>query len=204
MELTELTQARVIGALAFGAVALFWIAGRVSARRGQARFEALAQSFGRRPVRDGEFLSRFPVEVAGREIEVRYQYIGGGSGAGSWTPDWYLVTVVPLRGVSDLHSVDISPRSRRIPRGVEDAAEFEKHFSIRDTGYPLRDGWLDRQTRGAIQGFYSLDLPLSQLAIEEGKLIHRARSPLRAIGRDALLSLLTLQAEVAAALERAV
>lgn len=199
MPLDELTQTRLI-ALAVGlAIVAYWLLGRVRDRRRQARFAALARSLGSEVAREGEFLSRFPVEIAGRMFDVRLQHLRTGSGKSAG--GWYVVTRVALQGVSELHSADIRPRLRRIlggkPRG------FEEDFTLIDAGYPLRAGWLTDRVRGAIAHFYALELPPDPLVIEEGRLVHRARGPVQRFDGPLLRELLTRQAAVAAALEQA-
>lgn len=202
MELSELAQARLISFLVVLAFVTFWISGNLRDRRRQARFAALAQSFGKEAVREGEFLSRFPVEIDGRTFDVRLQHRGKGpvsKGPGSW----YVVTEVALQGVSDLHSTDIRARWRR-PKVVDPRdPDFGKYFTVYDAGYPLREGWLNHQVRTAIAHFYALDLPLDPLSIEEGRLIHRALLPVKRFDNEILRELLTRQGTVAAALEQA-
>lgn len=136
--------------------------------------------------------------MEGRSADVRSEHRGG-SGRGGGT--WYVVTSVPLQGVSELHSVDIRPRWRR--RGaVETAEDFERCFAVNDAGYPLRDGWLNERVRRAIAHFYALELPLYLLSIEEGRLIHRSPLSLRQIDGALLRDLLARQVAVAEALER--
>jgi hypothetical protein len=202
MDLDELAQARLMALLVVMAAVAIWSGGVASGRRRQARFAALAQSFGSEVVREGEFLSRFPVEVGGQAFDVRYQYIGKGGGGGGWTAGWYVVTEVPLQGVSELHSAEIRARAGR-PRVIDArGSDFERNFTVRDAGFPLRDGWLNDPVRGAIAHFYALELTLDPLAIEEGRLIHRAHLPLRRLDSAILRELLTRQVAVAAALER--
>jgi len=199
MALDELTQTRLIVLAVVLAIVAYWLLGRAKDRRRQARFAVLARSLGGEVEREGEFLSRFPVEIAGRRFDVRLQHIGRGSGRGGG--GWYVVTRVALQGVSELHSVDIRPRFRRLlggePRG------FEEDFTLIDAGYPLRAGWLTDRVRGAIASFYALELTPDPLVIEEGRLIHRAHLPVQRFDGPLLRELLTRQAAVAAALEQA-
>jgi len=203
MELSELAQIRLI-VLGVGLIiAAFWAGGIVAGRRRQFHFASLAQSLGCKAVREGQFLSRFAVAVDGRSFEVRYQHIGKGAGVGGWAPGWYVVTETTLKGVTDMHSAEIRPRARR-PRAVDpDDHDFGKYFALRDAGYPLREGWLNHRTRGAIAHFYALALPLDPLVIEEARLIHRAHLPVRRLDAGSLREVLTRQAQVAAALENA-
>jgi hypothetical protein len=198
----EITQARLISVLVVLAFVAYWVGGNLRERRRQARFAALAQSFGKEAVREGEFLSRFSVEIDGRTFDVRLQHRGRGSnskGPGSW----YVVTEVTLQGVSDLHSADIRARWRR-PKIVDPRdPEFGKYFTVFEAGYPLREGWLNHEVRSAIAHFYALDLPLDPLSIEEGRLIHRALLPVKRFSREILRELLTRQGAMATALERA-
>jgi hypothetical protein len=202
MELDTLAQARLVVLVVVLAALAIWADGIARRRRHQARFAALARSFDTEVVREGEFLSRFPAEIDGRAFDVRTQYISG-VGTLGLSPGWYLVTETPLQGVSELHSAEIRARGRR-PRVIDPRdSDFERHFTVRDEGFPLRDGWLDDGVRGAIAHFYALELPLGPLAIERGRLIHRADLPLRRLDGAILRELLTRQAAVAAALERA-
>jgi hypothetical protein len=202
MDLSELAQTRLILALVVAGVLLAWALSRASHKRREARFAALAQSLGSQAVREGEFLSRFPIEVDGRALEVRYQHLGRAVGAGGWTPDWYLITEIPLKGVSELHSADIRPRSRRTKLDPDDPG-FAEHIRVRDFGYPLREGWLNARTRRALADFYALDLPLDSLNIEAARLVHRMHDPIRKIDGPGVRDLLARQVAVASALEQA-
>lgn len=195
-----LTQGRLIALAIVLFFVAFWLVGRARDRRRQARFAALARSVGREVVREGEFLSRFPVEVEGRTFDVRLQHLGGGMGSRSG-PGWCVITAATLRGVSELHSAEVRPRARLVFGG--EARDFGKDFQVIDAGYPLREGWLDDRVRGAILRFYELGLPAGPLLIEEGRLLHRGPFPVERLAGERLRDLLTRQAAVAAALERA-
>lgn len=191
----EITEARLIVlGLVLAAVA-YWAWTRARDKRRQAHFAALAQSFGRRPVPEGESLWRFLIAIDSRTFEVRLQHRG--------KRGWSVVTEVALQGVSDLHSTDIRPRMRR-PQAVDPQDPgFGKYFTVYDAGYPLREGWLNHRVRTAIAHFYALDLPLDPLSIEEGRLVHRSHLPVQRFHGDLLRDLLARQGEVAAALEQA-
>lgn len=197
----ELTYTRLVVLAVVLAMVAVWAYGRARDRRRQARFAALARSFGSEVVREGESLSRFPLEIDGRTFDVRLQHLGRGIGS-NWSPGWSVITAVALREVSDLHSAEIRPRLRR-PRVVDPRdPDFEKHFPVLDAGYPLRQGWLNDRVRGAIAHFYAFELPLDPLVLEEGRLIHRSLLPVKRFGAATLRELLTRQLAVAAALER--
>jgi hypothetical protein len=66
-----------------------------------------------------------------------------------------------------------------------------------------RERWLNNFVRRAIAHFYTLELPLDPLSIEEGKLVHRASLSLRKLDVAALRELLLRQEALAAMLERA-
>lgn len=202
MELDELTQARLTVLGVVLVMVAFWVRGIIKDRRREARFAALAQSLGSEVVREGEFHSHFPVEIGGRRFQVRLRYLGGGLGSHSG-PGWCVITEVALQGVMDVHSAEIRARAWR-PKAVDPRdPEFGKHFTVHDAGYPLRDGWLNERVRGVIAHFYTLELPLDPLSIEEGRLVHRARLPVRRFNGAILRELLTRQAAVAEALEHA-
>lgn len=203
MELSELAQIRLIAMIVVLAVLICWALAGASARRRLTRFSSLARSVGAKVAKEGEFLYRFSIELDGRVFDIRHQHIGGRSGAGGWAPDWYLVTATRLRNVSDLHCADIRPRGRPTTLLESSPTAFERHFSVRDTGYPLRNGWLTEHTRSGISEFYALDLPLEPLAIEEATLVHQSRHLLRRLQAVDLRELLIRQAAVASALEAA-
>lgn len=193
MELSELAHARLICL----AIVLAWIGQwafrRLDRWRQQARFAALASSFGEEVVRDGEFLSRFPVEIGGRTFEVRYQHISRNRGGA-----WFLVSQTRLAGVPELRSADIWARSMR-PWKVEGlGSDFKKHFRVLDLA---GSSWLNERVRAAIVRFYSLPLSLDRLSVEQRLLVHRWRLPLRRINAARLREVLARQSELAAALE---
>ncbi len=200
MPLDELTQTRLIVLAVVLAIVAVWLLGRARDRRRQAFFAALGRSLGSEVVREGKFLSHFPAEIGGRTFEVRLQHIGPGIGS-ERSLGWSVITMVRLQGVSELHSVDIRPRARRLLGGK--ARGFEQDFTVVDAGYPLRAGWLDDRVRAALDHLYALDRPPDTLVIEEGRLLHRAQVPVQRFDGPLLRELLTRQAAVAAALERA-
>jgi hypothetical protein len=200
MEIGELAQTRLIVLGVLLAIAAWWAAGRAAERRRQARFTALAQALGAEGVRAGDLHWHFATAVGDRPVDVRHRYLGSQSAPGS--RGWRVITEMPLRGVSELHSAEIRPRTRRRFAGARDT-DFGSHFAIRDFGMPLREGWLGPRVRTAVGHFYALDLPLDSLSIEEGRLVHRAAAPLKRFDAAALRELLARQATVATALERA-
>jgi hypothetical protein len=194
MELSELAHARLICLAIVLAWIGQWVIRRIDRRRQQARFAALASSFGETVVREGEFLSRFPV-IEGRTFEVRYQHISRNRGG-----SWFLVTETPLAGVSELRSTDIWARAMR-PWKVEGlGSDFKKQFRVLD---PAGSEWVNEPVRAALVRFYSLGLPLDRLSVEQSRLIHRWRLPLRRIDAARLREVLARQSEVAAAIESA-
>lgn len=202
MELGELAQTRLIVLAVVLAILGAWALSRAAERRRARRFAELAAALDRQVVREGESRSRFTVEVDGREVEVSHQHFGRGMGADS-SPGWQVLTSVPLRGVSELHSARIAPRlGRRRPIDPRDE-DFERRFRIHDLGMPLRAGWLGPRVRAALAHFYAMELPLAPLDLEEARLVHRGSEALLGAGRDQLRELLVRQVALAETLERA-
>lgn len=202
MELSELALTRlVIVSVVLAVIACFALAA-ASTRRRVRRFEALARSLGAAMVKENKFHYRFALELEGRSFDIRYQHIGGSSSSGGWTPDWYVVTSTPLRSVSELHSAELRFRSRRaaLTAAPED---FEQHFSMHDSGYPLPKGWLTGRLKRSVTEFFGLDLHLERLVIEEATLLHRSRHLLRRLEGGTLRELLMRHGAVASALESA-
>ena len=201
MELGELAQTRLI-ALAVGlAILAAWLLSRASDRRRERRFASLAAALGCEVVREGERRG-FAVDLEGRSVDVRHQHFGGGMGSSSG-PGWQVLTSVPLRDVSQLHSARIAPRlGRRRPIDPRDE-DFEGRFRIQDFGMPLRQGWLGPRVRAALAHFYALELPLAAVDVEEGRLVHRGSEALLRADGAAVRELLARQVALAEALERA-
>ncbi|MBL8299944.1 MAG: hypothetical protein JNN30_16515 [Rhodanobacteraceae bacterium] len=198
--MSEQAEVRLIALIAVMAVVGCWLLARTFASRRKQRFLAIAHALGGQPEMVNDYLISFQATVGGRVFEVRCQHIGGGGQEGSgWTPDWYLVTSTQLRGVSELHSADIRPRSRPSAAARVPTAE---DFVVRDAGYPLRNGWFTPDVARSLQAFYLAKLPLEPLSIEEGCLVHRSRPLLSRFDAAGLRSFLERQAVVAAALER--
>jgi hypothetical protein len=202
LELSETGLARLILGLVIALVALSWFLKGVYISRRRRRFVEMAERLGAPVERQGKFLSRFSVEAAGRTFEVRDQHISGSTGAG-WTPDWYLVTETKLRGVSELHAVEIRPRAQGKASAASGSSALDEIFEIRDSGYPLPEGWLGGEVGRALLAFYAVPLYLEPLRLEESRLLHCSRHLLGKLGADGLRSLLERQAAVAKALERA-
>lgn len=201
-ELGELAQMRLTVLAVLLAILGAWALSRAAERRRQRRFAALAAALGREVRREGESRFSFEVEVDGRPVEVRHQHHGRGVGMES-SAGWQVITAVPLRGVSQLHSARIRPRlGRRRPVDPRDA-DFERRFVVQDFGMPLRAGWLTPRVRAALAGFYALDLPLAALDLEEARLVHRGSERLLGVDGVALREMLARQVALAEALERA-
>ena len=202
MELGELAQTRLIVLAVVLAILGAWALSRASDRRRARRFADLAAALDREVVREGEYRSRFTIEVDGREVEVRHQHFGRGAGATS-SPGWQVLTSVPLRGVSELHSALIAPRLGR-GRPIDPRDEdFERRFRIHDLGMPLRAGWLGPRVRAALAHFYAMELPLATLDLEAARLVHRGSEALLRLDAAAVRELLERQVALAETLERA-
>jgi hypothetical protein len=199
MELDELTHARVVIACVALAIALLWVANRAVQRRRVRRFAALAGALGQQVTVVSPFHSHFAVDLAERPMTVTWRHLGGGGGSSSGGA-WRVITSTPLDGVSELHSTQIRRRWSlgRRPRG----ADFAELFAVRDFGLPLRPGWLSPRVEAAVVAFYELDLPLGELSIEEGCLVHRMFAELGKLDGGNLREMLSRQASLAAALER--
>jgi hypothetical protein len=200
IELTGLAQTRLIIVTIVLALLGCWYLSSRAARRRLRDFAALARTFGVEAANEGEFLSKFQVGIDGRDIEVRYQHLNGQAGA---INAWYLVTSIPLRGVSELHSIDIRLRNGRARPDSPPATEFQDDFSVRDADGSQVGRWLNERTRVAIHAFYAQDLSLGPISIEEGKLIHRSSGLPCSFSGGRLRELLERQSTIAAAIESA-
>lgn len=197
----------VQGALGLFACGVLWMlfGGAVTGRRYRRQFDGFARALGvAPPAGTGEPVS-FPVEIAGRPFEVRHYYrMRSGSYRG---PTGYLlVTETALRGRRwEMHQVDIV-RIDSLWGGlgagqVTAAAGSSVRFGVKEDGVPVRDGWLDDETRGAVTRLLET-APPGTVWIKEGRLSHLVSHPWKGVDGPVLRSTMERLAELASALER--
>ena len=171
----------------------------VEPRRARQGLAAVAAALGATVTRVDEFLSRAPVELAGRALDVRSEYIGG-QGTHAPRGDRGHLFVMATRLASpkwEMHDVQVRQRRRT------DA--FEDRFALVESGVPVREDWLGAEVRSAIGRFYDHPLAAGTLRVDRGELKHLA--PWRAVplpvDASSVRDLLDRFAALAGALERA-
>ena len=135
----------------------------LNARRARRRFDALARALQRAPVEDEHGL-RIDCEIDGRTITMRARHVGSqGSVRGETGRLW--VTETPLRVTRwEMHDVGIRQRRR--------TGDFARRFAIRESGVPVRDGWLGEPVRQAVAAFFDAQLAIGTLRVDRGRLQH--------------------------------
>ena len=198
-----------VAMVCFAALAVYMLfESTFSKRKFRNHFNSIARGVGAEPLgRDWPFT--FSTRSNDRTFTVTHDYRGGGKGSSYRGPRGYLLTTsTRLEGSRwPLHQVDVTrvPKflsrlvSRKRPTGDSD---FDSRFIIVEDGLPVRDGWLNADTRKAIASFLA-DAPLDgRVWIHEGELQYVMADPWKGIDGPAIRALLQRQAVLAAALER--
>ena len=198
----------VQAALGLFACGVLWMlfGGAVTGRRYRRQFDGFARELGgEAPVGPGEIVS-FAIEIAGRAFEVEHYYrMRSGSYRG---PTGYLlVTETMLRGTRwEMHQVDIvrlgSLWSRLGAGRATGAAGSNVRFGVKEDGVPVREGWLDDETREAVARFLETAPPLGTLWIKEGRLSYLMSNPWKGLDGSVLRTTMERLADLATALER--
>jgi hypothetical protein len=170
-------------------VATFLILKSRGERKRREWFAALAANFQQSVESISEFHARFPIDLAGRTVDVADRHVRSGESGGSMK----LVVSVPLRGVGDIFSLQFRPRRVPMLSGSDD------ELRTLVTGYQPREGWVDEEVRRSLVAFYALDHPRAYLDVDGGKLVYRCPKQLDA---GELRELVQRQVRVAAELER--
>lgn len=171
-----------------------WI---VAPRRTTTKFAGLQAALQRPAVRESEFLSSLDWPVEDRTVTVRSQYVGSGGSVRGMRGHLF-VLATPLRAPAwAMHDLEIRQR-----RGRD---TWDARFPRRESGVPVREGWLTDGARAAIAHFFDHGLAVGTLRTDRGQLQHVA--PWSRIGDTsdpaAVRDVLTRFVAVAAALDRA-
>jgi hypothetical protein len=181
----------------------------VRRRRARAAFARLASAAGA-PVTTLDWVTEtFPLEVAGRQFEVRREWhTRGHSGRHGYRGPvgHLLVTSTPLAGKRwELHQVDIATldmAARRASDPLSGDATFDDRFRVRQDGVPVREAWLDAATCAAVTALFDAPGVGGPLWVH-GQAVHLLRrEPWWDVDLAALRRVLEAQAAVATALER--
>jgi hypothetical protein len=136
-------------------------------RRARRRYDAIAGALQRTPVEEPDGSRRVEVEVAGRTLALRAVVVGGSGSSvrGERGRLWLLET--PLRVTRwEMHDVGIRQRRRE--------ADFERRFAVRESGVPVRDGWLGGPVRQVLPAFFDSPLAVGTMRVDRGRLQHVA------------------------------
>jgi hypothetical protein len=134
-------------------------------RRARRRFDAVAAALQRTPVEEADGSRRVDIDAAGRTLALRSAHVGGSESSvrGERGRLWLLET--PLRVTRwEMHDVGIRQRRRAI--------DFDRRFAIRESGVPVRDGWLGEPVRQVLTAFFDSPLAIGTMRVDRGRLQH--------------------------------
>jgi hypothetical protein len=182
---------------------------RVRNRRYRRQFDDIVRGLGQPPPRGGSWPFTAATTLGERAFEISYDFRQTGRGSSYRGPSGrLLITATRLANPTwSMHQIDIRRvegllsrlASRR--RATGDAS-FDQRFIVIADGLPVRDGWLDAETRTAIARFFD-EVPLPGLIwIREGDLQFLMQEPWTGIDAPAIRALLEHQAAFALALAR--
>lgn len=140
----------------------------VDPRRAREGLAAVVGALGGSVVRVDEFLSHAPVQVAGRALDVRAQYVGGQGQHAPRGDRGHLFVIATRLSSPKWEMHDVQVRQRRRGDG------FDDRFALVESGVPVRDGWLDADVRSAIGRFYDHPWAAGTLRVDRGELQHLA------------------------------
>jgi hypothetical protein len=182
------------------------LGGAVTGRRYRRQFDGFARELGVEAPAVRDEIGSFALEIAGRAFQVEHYYrMRSGSYRG---PTGYLlVAQTALRGTRwEMHQVDIVRLGslwRRLGAGrATGAGGSNVRFGVKEDGVPVREGWLDDETREAVARFLEAAPPLGTLWIKEGRLSYLMSDPWKGLDGSVLRTTMERLAELATALER--
>ena len=180
----------------------------VTHRRYRRQFDGFARELRAQPPTGRGWPVSFKVEVAGRAFEIRHDYRSR-SGSYRGPTGYLLITETVLAGTRwEMHQVDIlridSLWARLLggARQVTGSSGSSVRFGTREDGVPVREGWMDDDTRDAVTRFFQAAPPFGVVWIKEGRLSYLVSGTWKGVTGTALQATLESQAELATALER--
>jgi hypothetical protein len=196
-------------ALALFAFLVVWslFGSGVTHRQYRRRFDDLARALRAQPPTGRGWPVSFAVEAAGRAFEVRHDYRSH-SGSYRGPTGYLLITETKLAGTRwEMHQVDIlridSVWSRFFgATPVTGAAGSSVRFGVKEDGVPVREGWLDDDTRAAVTHFFEAATPFGVDWIKEGRLSYLVSGSWKGVDAATVQTMLERLAELATALER--
>lgn len=180
---------------------------RFTHQRYRRQFDGFARELRAQPPTGRGWPVSFTVEVAGRAFEVRHDYRNR-SGSYRGPTGYLLITETKLAGTRwEMHQVDILRIDSLWARlgsakPVTGAAGSTVRFGVSEDGVPVREGWMDDDTRDAVTGFFEAAPPLGVIWIKEGRLSYLVGGTWKGVSGPVLQATLERQAELATALER--
>jgi hypothetical protein len=178
-------------------------------KRYRRQFDGFARELRAQPPTGRGWPVSFPVEAAGRAFEVRHDYRSR-SGSYRGPTGYLLITETKLAGTRwEMHQVDIlriDPVWARLfgggQRQVTGGSGSEIRFGMREDGVPVREGWLDDDTRDAVTRLFQAAPPFGVVWIKEGRLSYLVSGSWKGVAGPVLQATLEGLAQLATALER--
>jgi hypothetical protein len=181
----------------------------VRKRKFRGRFNTIARRLGADPP-GGDRPFTISLDVDGRTFNVTYDFRGGRTAGSYRGPTGYLLTTsMRLAGRRwPMHQVDVKKSNKFLSRLVSSRIgtgdpDFDARFAVFEDGIPVREGWLNGETRSALVSFLDSAPLQGALWIQEGALQYIMSNPWTGLDGPVVKALLQRQAALAAVLERA-
>jgi hypothetical protein len=190
-------------------VVVFMVEPSIRRRKVRRQFEAIARGLEQPQPAGRGWPAMFSITIDGRAFEVRNDERSSSRGSSYRGPTGFLLITV-TRLASDrwaMHQVDMSVLDKRLAwlvsgkRLTGDAA-FDARYLVVEDGLPVREAWLDAETRGAIARFFDAAPIPGLIWIRERELQFIMQTPWTGVDGPVMRALLERQAALASALDR--
>jgi hypothetical protein len=190
-------------------VVVFMVEPSIRRWKCRGQFDAIAGGLEQpRPAGRG-LPAMFSITIDGRAFEVRHDLRSSSRGSSYRGPSGFLL-ITATRLASDrwaMHQVDMSVLNKRLAwlvssKRLTGDAEFDARYLVVEDGLPVRETWLDAETRAAIARFLDAAPIPGLIWIRERELQFIMQTPWTGVDGPVMRALLERQGALASALDR--
>lgn len=178
-------------------------------RKFRRKFDAIARGLGQQPPVKRGWPMTCSLRVDDRAFQVTHDFRTTSKGSSYRGPSGYLL-ITSTRLASErwsMHQVDVLTLGRIGSWFLSDKrltgdTDFDARFVVRQDGLPVREAWLDADTRAAFARFLDAAPRPGVIWIREGELQFTMQDPWTGLDGPVLQELMRRQGALAAALDR--